>query len=43
MRLLLSLSSLRDVCQVTDPTDIPDSTEQNVSEYNPNNDLIAID
>ena len=32
-----------DVCQVTDPTDAPDSTEQNVSEYNPNNDLIAID
>ena len=33
----------RDVCQVTDPTDIPDSTEQIVWEYNPNNDFIAID
>ena len=28
---------------MTDPTYIPDSTEQNVSEYHPNNNLIAID
>ena len=33
----------KDVCQVTDPTDISNSTEQNISEYNPNNNLIAID
>lgn len=32
----------RYVCQGTDPTDILDSTEENVSEYNPKNDLSAI-
>ena len=33
----------RDVCQVTDSSDVPDSTEQNVSEHSRNNDLIAVD
>ena len=42
--LSLSWYSTKKGCVSSDrPTDISNSTEQNISEYKPNNDLIAID